>query len=655
MRNRGEDASRPPGAWGPQPPWPSPSGSAPEHAGAWDDRSRGYPQDDDYPAGDGGFGYGPAGSYPGSQPEYGQPEYGQPGYQQPGHGQPGHDPYDGYPAGQGDAGQGSADGYGSPAGYGREDYGRQDDYGYERGPAPSAGYGEPTGYREQPGYDQPGYDQGNYEQRPAPGYGGYDRSGAHPAQPGGSGAHPALRGGTGEYPAQDAGNDWYGGQPAAANGASFADTGTYTLNGRIIDEYGTGPRGALRDPVRGYAPAPNPDGTTGSGPNTFVRSGGQERYDDYAPYPGHPQEQPGSGRRRGAPDGGPGGPGGPGDYDDYAGYERNDTSRNDAVYRTPGYDDRGEQPPGPNDDRDRYDDYETAGDPYQERYGTGPRAAKSTRRRPAPAKNGSGSGSSRSLLRSNRMLAAVLVVIAAGIACAAAYVFVLKPKPASNVSGQGPLPTASAGSSQAACATDLGTYCHITDRSDDPVPLTTTELFLPAFTNETDKLSYSLAATETDKKCSNAVIGPDLISELSKGKCTQVLRATYIAGNGKIMGTIGVINLDTDNEAHHAGRVVGTNDFIKPLSAAKGVASKIDNGTGLVESTYKGHYLILTWSLFVSGTKPTTKTENTELDQFSQDLIAGTANISLSQRMVTGGPATSAPSPSATPRAKANR
>jgi hypothetical protein len=38
-------------------------------------------------------------------------------------------------------------------------------------------------------------------------------------------------------------NDWYGGQPAAANGASFADTGTYRLSGHFLDEDGSGPRG----------------------------------------------------------------------------------------------------------------------------------------------------------------------------------------------------------------------------------------------------------------------------------------------------------------------------------------------------------------------------------------------------------------------------
>ena len=102
-----------------------------------------------------------------------------------------------------------------------------------------------------------------------------------------------------------------------------------------------------------------------------------------------------------------------------------------------------------------------------------------------------------------------------------------------------------------------------------------------------------------DKTCSNAVIGADLIKALKAGKCTQVLRASYVSGDGKIMGTIGVVNLATTNQAHYAGKVVGQSDFIAPLTAAKGVASKLGNGTGVVEAEFKGHYLILTWSEFV--------------------------------------------------------
>ena len=179
-------------------------------------------------------------------------------------------------------------------------------------------------------------------------------------------------------------------------------------------------------------------------------------------------------------------------------------------------------------------------------------------------------------------------------------------------------------------------------RTDDPTPLTLDEVFPPQFLNETDHNSFTRVAAKLDKTCANAVIGQDLASALQSGKCTQVLRASYISGDSKIMGTIGVVNLGTTNEAHHAGKVVGANDFVAPLSTAKGIASKLGKGTGVVEAEFKGHYLILTWAEFTSTNAPTTKAQNQQLETFENDLVAGTANISLSQRMVNGKPATPA-------------
>jgi hypothetical protein len=236
-----------------------------------------------------------------------------------------------------------------------------------------------------------------------------------------------------------------------------------------------------------------------------------------------------------------------------------------------------------------------------------------------------------------------------GVAGVAAYVFVLKPKsPATTSNVAGPLPTGSAApSSQQECQKQLGFYCHVETRQDDPAALTTTELFPPAFTIEKDHMSYQLVSTKVDKTCSNAVIGPDLTKALKTGKCTQVLRATYVSGDGKIMGTIGVVNLETTNQAHYAGKVVGQSDFIAPLTASKGVAQKLGKGTGVVEAQFKGHYLILTWSEFVDGTKPSTSAQDKQLEQFGNDLVSGSANISLTQRMVTGVPPTAAASSSA--------
>jgi hypothetical protein len=717
MGYRGEDASRTPANWGQQPPRQSSPGSGQGDAGAWiDGTQQGYGSDDydDYASGGAGYGYENGGAYGGypQQDPAGGPEapYGQ------------RDPYGSQAPYGAPGGYDEPAGYDGPAGYDQPaGYGGQADYGYQQPGAPVGGYGQ-----------QPGYDQQNYGQVPEPGYGapgggpqgyqaadgGYGPSGGYP---------PRHGGGSGAYPGQDAGNDWYGGQPAAASGASFADTGTYALNGRIIDEYGTGPREAMRNPVRGYPPSPGQPQGPGqmqgraqlpaparpvvSGPQGVPGTGSQQQYDDYDPYPGYAGESaadPG-GRApsgdyptafRGStgeypttvrnPSGGyPAAGRGPGgDYPTtvrnpsggYPAADRNPSGDypttvsgglggygggygQDAPYRETGgrgYDDynvqAGYDPAPGGDQRGGYDDYAAAGDLYQDPYGadTEQRGAGKTGRTGknsrAKTKQGAANRSAgQGGRRGRRPLGlAALAVAAVLVAGAAVYVFVLKPDSgAKNANTAGTLPAAGSEPSPQACVKVYGTYCHIETRADDPAPLTGAELFPPVVNNVTKghvTSSFTLATTKVDKNCANAVIGSNLITELKDGDCTQVLRASYVSGDGKIMGTIGVINLETTTKAHYAGKVVDENDFIAPLAAKSGVAKKLGLGTGVVEAEFKGHYLILTWSEFVNGTTPSTTAEDNELEQFSTDLVAGTVNVPLSQRMVTGDP----PSPGAT-------
>ena len=378
------------------------------------------------------------------------------------------------------------------------------------------------------------------------------------------------------------------GRPGGARLRAFADTGT-NLDARVIESYGTGPY-----PAAGRRPSP---GT-------------------------RPYRAAGTVRR--------------------ASTARTPDTRATATTTTAGYgpaqgfDQRvraGGYAPG----NDSYDDY---ADPYQDRYGddgTAPpslkpgkgqarQEARARRARPAPAAD-----------RRSRGCRGVVLG-------AAAYTFVFKPKP-STVTPTSAAPLPSAGSSSAAtaaCVKQFGQYCHIELRTDDPAPLTLAELFPPAFVNETDHGSFTRAGAKLDTTCSNAVIGQDLIGALQNGKCTQVLRASYFSGDGKMMGTIGVANLSTTNEAHHAGKLVGTNDFVDPLTTTKGVTSKLGKGTGVVEAEYKGHYLIMTWAEFTWTNAPANKAQDQQLEAFEKDLVAGTANISLSQRMVNGAPPTAA-------------
>src|SRR5580700_4134903 len=214
----------------------------------------------------------------------------------------GYDAYDHGRDGYGDDGFGQPDGYGSSGGYPAQ----QGGYGSGGYPAQPDGYSGSGGYPAQSG----GYGSGGYPAQPDS-YGG---SGGYPAQPGGygSGGYPALGNGAeaedvaGRY----AGNDWYGGRPAGASGsgAGFADTGTYNLDARTIDAYGSGPYPAARE---------------AADPPDLVHTGQQERYDGqygaYAGYEDHGeyQDAPGYGPSQGFDQGGYGQ--GYDSRDDYAG------------------------------------------------------------------------------------------------------------------------------------------------------------------------------------------------------------------------------------------------------------------------------------------------------------------------------------------------
>ena len=698
MGYRGEDASRT-RADSRRQPWRSSSGTGPGDTGSWDDGALGYGQDDDYAAAGGYGGYGPGDSHPGYE-GYGRGggygAHGAPGgYAESGDygvtdggvtdgygGADGYSTTGGHRAAGRHAAQGmhgASDAYGVSDGYSASDgygygadgpgyangsrYANDDAYPNGGGYAPDGGHPASDGYADSKGYaDGGGYaDDGYRAQYDLPaghgqqgGYGGYRDvsygsgsygqqrpgqeypAGDYPARGyGSSGGYPALGAGSTDPDADgssDAGNDWYNAQPAAAAGSGFADTGT--LDARAIGSYGTGPL-TVHDPVRGFPPSPpGPRHQLNAAPQDLVHTGQQEVYDQdqYDSYAGYDQDDYDQAQGYG-PTGG---------YQTTRGYDQYDQYDEPEAFETRGYDVDLDYDGGPSLDlAPGYDDE----DPYQELYGeggTGPRpgAADGDDRR---GRKGGGK-QKRSGRRVKVLLLSVAAVVVVGIGGAAAYTFILKKAPASNSAlSAGPLPsTGSSSAATQACVKQLGPYCHIERRADDPEPLTLAELFPPAFLNESDHTSFTRLATKLDKTCSNAVFGPDLISALKSDKCTQVLRASYASADNTIMGTIGVVNLDSTNEAHHAGKLVGANDFVAPLSTSKGIGSKLDSGTGVVEAEYKGHYLLLIWAEFATGKAPKTAAQDHELAQFETDLVAGTANPALSERMVNGSPATPA-------------
>ncbi len=229
------------------------------------------------------------------------------------------------------------------------------------------------------------------------------------------------------------------------------------------------------------------------------------------------------------------------------------------------------------------------------------------------------------------LLAPVLVVILV----VAGYVYVTH-KPAPPAGHPAAAPSHHAAPALASPSPTLGPWKHIESRAMDPAPLSLSELFPAQFTN-----AGAAGIRTVDKasaNCPREVFGSKLATAVRKADCTQVLRASYLSTDHKMMATVGVLNLTDVAAAEHAGKVSGATEFIKQLTAAHGPTRNLSKGTGIEEAEFKGHYLILIWTEYANLHSPQTKSQRKKLEAFSTDLIAGTANISLTKRMVTGRP-----------------
>jgi hypothetical protein len=241
-----------------------------------------------------------------------------------------------------------------------------------------------------------------------------------------------------------------------------------------------------------------------------------------------------------------------------------------------------------------------------------------------------GGPGTRSRLRRGRVLLAAAVVLVLAAGGFAAFKYLYQPRVNAPVPSSLRLPTTNPGSPD--FDKTLGKWQHIGTRAQDPQPLTVTELYPPRFA--LDGSSYVRAAATATTNCTLAVYGSRLQAALQSGHCSQVLRASYLSGT--MMGTIGVVNLISAAAAGTAGKVTGPQQIIAPLSARKGPAAKLGNGTGVVLAEIKGHYLILMWAEFTDLKPPSTAAARQRLQQFCEDMLTGSANIALSTRMLTG-------------------
>ncbi len=237
--------------------------------------------------------------------------------------------------------------------------------------------------------------------------------------------------------------------------------------------------------------------------------------------------------------------------------------------------------------------------------------------------------------RARVLLAAGLAVVVAGTGT---YFYLARGRQPARQAAAAPntTPAATQPGTPSASPTPTGRWGHIQTRKTDPLKLTLHELFPVRF--KTSGSSYSRTAVKAGKHCSSAVLGGRLQSAVSAAGCSQVMRASYLAGNRKLMGTIGVLNLKTARMASRAGKATGPSEFIAQLRGARGPTRRLNKGTGIEEAEVKGHYLILIWAEFANLHAPKTTAQRKELVQFCTRLLKNTANVSLSRRLVTGRP-----------------
>ena len=125
------------------------------------------------------------------------------------------------------------------------------------------------------------------------------------------------------------------------------------------------------------------------------------------------------------------------------------------------------------------------------------------------------------------------------------------------------------------------------------------------------------------KDCHASLIGTALQAAVRKAQCSQALRATYVSKPGKVMGTIGVFDLEERHAGRQAAANAGHSQFVAQLPAKSGPANSIGQGTGLEEALVKGHYLVLVWAEPTNvSASPSGKKNKAKLNAFMNLLVA---------------------------------
>jgi hypothetical protein len=197
-------------------------------------------------------------------------------------------------------------------------------------------------------------------------------------------------------------------------------------------------------------------------------------------------------------------------------------------------------------------------------------------------------------------------------------------------------PPASASSAPAPNTPD-DKFGFATARKTDPLLLTLNEVFK----NKKVKIggqSYLMTTRRADKKCGDAVVGAKLQKALTGGRCNQLLRASFRDASGKIIGTVGVANLNTSTGAAKvvsAGTGKEREEYIKPLPGKDTVTKFLGTGEAFVGEWRHGHYVVMVWFQYKDGHLPK-KTEVKKLNQAAFGAADATVTPALESRSLTG-------------------
>ncbi|MGI5233303.1 hypothetical protein [Actinoallomurus sp. CA-142502] len=241
----------------------------------------------------------------------------------------------------------------------------------------------------------------------------------------------------------------------------------------------------------------------------------------------------------------------------------------------------------PNPSYDSYESHDENADPY----GGGPGGY-------GPEDDfgsGSGSGSGRKKLIIGAAIAVGVIVVAGGAAFALTSGGDDKPK---TEAAQPSAPPATPTPTPTPSPTETGRGDRLQSRTTDPRPLTLNEIF-KARSFKAGGRRYLMTARRAERKCAPPTHGTKFRKALAKGGCTQVLRATF--SNGKLIGTIGVINLRTQAAATSAQSASKTKDAFILALPGSGTTKKIGQGLSLTTTEVNGHYLIMSWVQYPNG------------------------------------------------------